>query len=535
MADEASAADGREAVVEPRWDDRIPPWQRWLNHQCEGWIFAILIALVIRHFVFEPFRIPSASMEPMLYGDPALSQGDFVVVDKIAFRFTGAERWGVTVFQYPVPEINDGWNSQRLAWNEHGRRLENFFTAPSMERNFVKRCVVMPGDRFYFANGALFLEGEEGWGVADKPPAVQEALWMPIYDLHAQAVYEPWEGEGGASAKRLEDSLRLDLGDGGTVRFTQPFNNLYFKPGEIAVDGQIVEASMLEPWVELGDGRSGSLWNVREWDLRRITSADRNRPERRADLNEKMDERIGDIRCHLRFAEVGDCAVELREGEHNRVRLTCGGSGGWSLVCRGEAIASGTEDLAGREIVLICCDDRLVLLLDGEEVAGAELEAVDPELEPLALSFTGSGSSRLERWTIDRDIHYNRAGILENEAGRYRSPRGPGEPESAYVTRTVLVERTRQAFIDRLIDEDLGERLREAMEGDELRRNDAWLRPIGISPATALEAPDNGYLLLGDNSPVSFDSRNWGWVPEANLRGEVWWVVFPFSRWRTVE
>ena len=54
------------SVPQPTYEDRLPGWQRWLNITCENWIFAFIVAMAIRHFCLEAFRIPTASMEPML-------------------------------------------------------------------------------------------------------------------------------------------------------------------------------------------------------------------------------------------------------------------------------------------------------------------------------------------------------------------------------------------------------------------------------------------------------------------------------------
>ncbi|MGZ6013129.1 MAG: signal peptidase I, partial [Caulobacteraceae bacterium] len=44
--------------------------------------YALLIALVLRVLLFQPFTIPSASMEPNLY------QGDYIIVSKYCYGFS---------------------------------------------------------------------------------------------------------------------------------------------------------------------------------------------------------------------------------------------------------------------------------------------------------------------------------------------------------------------------------------------------------------------------------------------------------------
>jgi signal peptidase I len=63
---------------------------------------------------------------------------------------------------------------------------------------------------------------------------------------------------------------------------------------------------------------------------------------------------------------------------------------------------------------------------------------------------------------------------------------------------------------------------------------DEQYRAMGNAPERALTAPPGAYLMLGDNSPQSWDSRCWGYVASENLRGRVLAVVLPFSRWRVV-
>ena len=105
LSDRAQAMIDRhgEALKEGRLPAKVyndeEIYQLELEHVfAENWIFAFIVAMAIRHFAIEAYRIPTASMEPMLYGDEAVSKADHVLVDKLLFRFTGPERFGVTVF-----------------------------------------------------------------------------------------------------------------------------------------------------------------------------------------------------------------------------------------------------------------------------------------------------------------------------------------------------------------------------------------------------------------------------------------------------
>ncbi len=94
--DQNAATQGAEAEPAPGspawWERPQPNVRQWLNPFCANWIFACIITTGLRQGFIEAYRIPTASMEPMPYGDQALTKGDFVAVDKLLFRFTGPER-----------------------------------------------------------------------------------------------------------------------------------------------------------------------------------------------------------------------------------------------------------------------------------------------------------------------------------------------------------------------------------------------------------------------------------------------------------
>jgi len=96
------------------------------------------IVLILRSFIFEPFRIPSQSMMPTLW------VGDFILVNKFAYGVrlpvlnteiydTGKpERGDVAVFRFP----ND----------------------PSI--NYIKRVIGVPGDKISYSNKKLTVNGK---------------------------------------------------------------------------------------------------------------------------------------------------------------------------------------------------------------------------------------------------------------------------------------------------------------------------------------------------------------------------------------
>ena len=58
-------------------------------------VIALIVALPIRFFVAEPFIVNGASM------DPTFSTGQFLIVDRLTYRFEEPKRGDVIVFEYP--------------------------------------------------------------------------------------------------------------------------------------------------------------------------------------------------------------------------------------------------------------------------------------------------------------------------------------------------------------------------------------------------------------------------------------------------
>lgn len=507
-----------------------PEWQRWLNQFCENWIFAFLIAMAIRHFAVEAFRIPTASMEPMLYGDPGLLKGDHVVVDKLSWRITGTKRWDVTVFQFPRPEVEAG-DDGRPAVDHNGNRLDHPLFRPLFCRNFVKRAVVLPGDIFYIANGDLHLKQADGsFAVARKPASTQEALWQDVYIHGDQDGYVPWLASGGAQVDGKGPTLAFDL-KGGIADFTQPLRNVYVKPGLVRAalrpitsekEGELVEVAMTKPVFRVGN-REGNLWDLDTWEIQRLTAKDLDAGHG-THLNAVMTEWVGDVRAVVDVTSVtGAVTFRYKQGNLHAYDLELSASG-WRVLEDGVELAKGTDAVAGHRWRFGHLDAQVVLDRDGTNLLAKDVPETDPNLHRLRWNLSGTGSLTAGSWTFQRDVHYAARGFLASEA---KEKRGYEANVRSGLGENLDLDKNANAA-------GLIGFVREQMQG---RTNltpqesvDRW----GYSPETAITAPAGAYLLLGDNSPFSWDSRMWGFVPAENLRGRALAVMLPPMRWRIV-
>ncbi len=106
-------------------------------------IEALLIALVFRTFLFQPFSIPSGSMQS------TLMIGDYFVASKYT--------WGLGKYSFPVPlPLGD----RILQFSEPQRGDIAVFHNEPTGQDYVKRVIGLPGDRIQMKEGRLYINGE---------------------------------------------------------------------------------------------------------------------------------------------------------------------------------------------------------------------------------------------------------------------------------------------------------------------------------------------------------------------------------------
>jgi signal peptidase I len=121
-------------------------------------VYALLIALVLRVLLFQPYTIPSASDEPNLY------RGDYIIVTKWSYG------WSKDSFPFNPPLFKG-----RIFFTPPKRGDIIVFTLPrDGHTDYIKRLVGLPGDRIQMKAGQLYIN--------DKPLA-EKPLGMGVGDL----------------------------------------------------------------------------------------------------------------------------------------------------------------------------------------------------------------------------------------------------------------------------------------------------------------------------------------------------------------
>jgi len=168
--------------------------REWLYLKWKNWgepiLVAVVLALIIRTFLVQAYKIPTGSMRPTFL------ENDRILVDKITYRFKDSKTGDIIVFEYPQDPKKD----------------------------FVKRLIAKGGETVQIKDGHVFLNGAR----LDEPPGVVKNYYYNRED---------WDfGQEGQIITVPEDHLFV-LGDNSA--HSSDSRNWGFVP-ESAVKGKAV-------------------------------------------------------------------------------------------------------------------------------------------------------------------------------------------------------------------------------------------------------------------------------------------------------
>ena len=167
-------------------------------------IYALLIAILIRSIIIQPFYIPSSSMEPNLL------VGDRLFVSKYTY--------GYSKHSFPFsPPIFNG----RLLFSEPERGDVIVFKTPADNRtDYIKRLIGLPRDEIQFINGDLYLNGNQ---IIKKFITSEDVIFCGNNTIKVNTFEEKLP-----NGKTYKASYRQDYSFQNSDKFTIPENHYFF-------------------------------------------------------------------------------------------------------------------------------------------------------------------------------------------------------------------------------------------------------------------------------------------------------------------
>lgn len=155
---------------------RKPFVQDWV----EAILYAMVVAMIIRNFTFQNFKIPSGSMENTLL------VGDYLVANKMKYHFFEPERGDIVTFRMPADPSNPNdidLTDKQNRWNPFARYTGHYvalypplylntakfidFQAWTLfgltyytQKNVVKRVIGLPGETVEIKNRDIYIDGK---------------------------------------------------------------------------------------------------------------------------------------------------------------------------------------------------------------------------------------------------------------------------------------------------------------------------------------------------------------------------------------
>jgi signal peptidase I len=174
-------------------------------------VYALLIAVVIRTFLFQPFNIPSGSMEATLL------IGDYLFVEKFSY--------GYSRHSFPfslAPFSGRVFGSAPTRGDVVVFKMPNV-NSPDYLKDYIKRVIGLPGDRIQMINGVLYIN--------DKPvPKIRVADYIESDDFGGMH-HVPQYRETLPNGKSYLTLDRFDSGFDNTEAYVVPAGH-YFMMGD---------------------------------------------------------------------------------------------------------------------------------------------------------------------------------------------------------------------------------------------------------------------------------------------------------------
>ena len=213
--------------------------------------YALIIAIIIRSFFFQPFYNPSSSMEPNLL------VGDRLFVTKYSYGYS----------RHSLPFSPKIYNKRILGKTPKRGDVIVFKTPADNRTDYIKRLIGLPGDELQFINGDLFINNvmvkRENLGDSLKINCGDQIINTKVYretlanDTSYTAVYNKDGTMQNSDKFKVPDKHYFFMGDNrdcskdsrylSSVGYVH-FNNLVGKAGIVFFSNDIKKGSFFKFW-----------------------------------------------------------------------------------------------------------------------------------------------------------------------------------------------------------------------------------------------------------------------------------------------
>ncbi len=216
-------------------------------------IYAVIIAIIIRSLLIQPFYIPSSSMES------SLLVGDRLFVTKYSYGYSKHS------FPFSPPVFNN-----RILSKEPKRGDVIVFKTPSDNRtDYIKRLIGLPGDEIQFIDGNLFINNNQ---VLSTLINDNSKLYCGSQQINVSTFQEKISNN-----KTYVVSYRNDISNTNSDKYLVPENHYFFlgdnrdcskdsrflsEVGYVHRDNLVGKAQLL---FFSSDARNGSIFQVWKW------------------------------------------------------------------------------------------------------------------------------------------------------------------------------------------------------------------------------------------------------------------------------
>jgi len=471
---------------------------------------AVVMALILKYFLVEAYKIPTGSMQPTILGDAETGIFDRVLVNKFAYLVDEPERYDVIVFKFPLDR----------------------------SKNYIKRLIGLPGERIMIFGGNIYAADRgpnDAFGalkIARKEDSVREAVMKTIYPSGRS-------GESFDSAftvlngSRSVDGDSITLSAGSRIRYGagEPIRDRYD-------DGYDVDWNIAVPDHVVAFGKHV----VSDLGLRLEVTPGEGMQELQLLIRVNGIEHRGIVACGPASASGANSAGRSTRIESGFIQVGGGGEGGGDdLVGIGTqaTVVAKQPDLRIQEgesveVAFLHVDQELILEVDGDQVLrfGYEIaEEADsagapglypwpraPETNAVMLAVQG-GQATLTDLELVRDIHYTTPGRT--------TPLTFDVPEDALFA---MGDNTENSHDGRMWE---AERVR-LPDGTELLREH---RGYGWDTRESVDIYGETYRVPYGAEPVinRVGVQPFNFIPRNLLLGKaiaIFWPIYPHFRWK---